>query len=58
MDDAQANGCAWVTSENSEGLEGIFERYGWEESPRALRYIPELHGPPPSLALTGDFTFD
>ena len=58
MDDAHANGCAWVTSENSEGLEGIFERYGWTEGPRALRYLPDLNGPPPSLALTGDFTFD
>ena len=27
MDDAHAQGCAWVTSETSQGLEGIFERY-------------------------------
>jgi GNAT superfamily N-acetyltransferase len=58
MDDAHANGCAWVTSESSQGLEGIFERYGWTRSPSALRYVPDLKGPPPSLALTGDFTFD
>jgi GNAT superfamily N-acetyltransferase len=58
MDDAHAQGCAWVTSETSQGLEGIFERYGWEHTSTMLRYMPDLEGPPPSLALTGDFTFD
>ena len=58
MDEAHAQGCAWVTSETSQGLEGIFERYGWEQIRKVLRYEPDLDGPPPSLALTGDFTFD
>ena len=58
MDDAHAEGCAWVTSETAQGLEGIFERYGWVTVERVLRYTPDLNGPPPSLGLTGDFTFD
>lgn len=58
MDDAHAQGCAWITSETAQGLEGIFERYGWTQAAKVLRYEPDLQGPPPSLGLTGDFTFD
>lgn len=58
MDDAHSQGCAWVTSETSQGLEGIFARYGWVQTPQMLRYVPDLQGPPPSLVLTGDFSFD
>ena len=58
MDQAHAEGCAWISSETSEGLEGIFERYGWSLVRDIMRYEPDLEGPPPSLSLTGDFTFD
>ena len=58
MDDAHAHGCAWISSDNADGVEGIFERYGWFQSHASLRYEPDLGGPPPSLGLTGDFTFD
>jgi len=58
MDQAHAQGCAWISSETSWGLEGILERYGWQPVQDVMRYETDLAGPPPSLGLTGDFTFD
>ncbi len=58
MDDAHRNGCDYMTTQTAEGMEGIFERYGWVQEARVLRYPVDLDGPPPSLKITGEITFD
>lgn len=58
MDDAHREKCDYVSTQTAEGLEGIFERYGWSRDVRTMIYNVDLDGPPPSLKITGDFTFD
>lgn len=58
MDNAHRERCDYVTTQTAEGMEGIFERYGWATSNRTLLYDVDLEGAPPSLKITGDFTFD
>ena len=36
----------------------LFERYGWCRSSQILTYDVDLGGPPPSLTITGEVTFD
>ncbi|MCP4873217.1 MAG: GNAT family N-acetyltransferase [Proteobacteria bacterium] len=58
MDDAHRERCDYVSTQTAAGLEGIFERYGWSSDVRTMIYHVDLEGPPPSLKITGDFTFD
>jgi GNAT superfamily N-acetyltransferase len=58
MDNAHREGCDYVTTQTAEGMEGIFERYGWARDARTLTYPVDLDGPPPSLTITGEIKFD
>ncbi len=58
MDGAHRAGCAYVTTDSAAGMEGLFERYGWCRSSQILTYDVDLGGPPPSLTITGEVTFD
>jgi len=58
MDDAHRERCDFVSSHTADGMEGIFERYGWTRDVRTMIYPVDLDGPPPSLKITGDFTFE
>ncbi len=55
MDGAHADGCSFVLSHTAGGMEGLFARAGWLETPASLRYDIDKEGPPPSLSQTGSW---
>ena len=58
MDEAHSAGCDYIVTETAGGMEGIFERCGWAEGKAVMRFDVDLEGPPPSLNITGEITFD
>ena len=58
MDAAHAEGCTHLVTVSYEGLEGIYQRFGWEAKADTLVANLDLDGPPPGLLATGDFYFD
>ena len=58
MDAAHAEGCTHLVTVSHDGLEGIYERFGWERTQDTLQAKLDLDGPPPGLLATGDFYFD
>ncbi len=58
MDAAHREGCAHCVTVSYEGLQGIYQRFGWTPRQDTLVTEMDLDGPPPSLLQTGDFYFD
>ena len=58
MDAAHNEGCTHAVTVSDDGIQGIYERFGWEKNKHALGVELDLSGPPPSLLMTGDFHFD
>jgi GNAT superfamily N-acetyltransferase len=58
MDGAHASGCSYIVTENADGMEGVFDRVGWESKVGLMHYEVNLDAAPPSLTITGEITFD
>ncbi len=58
MDGAHEAGCNRIITERYDGMEGIFDRYGWYKSNQLMAYKVKLDQAPPSLTVTGSITFD
>jgi len=58
MDAAHELRCGFLTTETAGGMEGIFQRYGWQQTTDVLAVEIDPDGAPPSLTITGDLVFD
>ncbi len=55
MDGAHDAGCAHILTHTAQGMEGLFQRAGWDDGPSSLAFNVDLEGPPPSLSMTGSW---
>ncbi len=58
MDAAHEMRCGFLTTETAGGMEGIFQRFGWEHTTDVMAVDIDLNAAPPSLTITGDLVFD
>ena len=58
MDAAHEMRCGFLTTETAGGMEGLFQRFGWQHTTDVMAVEINLNGAPPSLTITGDLVFD
>ena len=58
MDAAHEMNCGFLTTETAGGMEGLFQRFGWQHTSDVMAVEINLNGAPPSLTITGDLVFD
>jgi GNAT superfamily N-acetyltransferase len=58
MDAAHELRCGFLTTETASGMEGVFQRFGWEHTTDVMAVEIDTDGAPPSLTITGDLVFD
>ena len=59
MDAAHSEGSSHCVTVSSDGLAGIYQRFGWAPKEEGALIVQlDVDGPPPSLLQTGDFYFD
>jgi hypothetical protein len=58
MDAAHKAGCTHCMTRSNDGVEGIYQRFGWDMKEPSLIAELDPDGPPPSLLTTGEFYFD
>jgi GNAT superfamily N-acetyltransferase len=55
LDGAHEAGCAFVATSSAAGMEGLFQRIGFVPAGAVHQRDIDLGGPPPSLAVTGEW---
>ena len=58
MDAAHEQRCGFLTTETAGGMEGLFQRFGWQTTTDVMAVEINLLGAPPSLTITGELVFD